>query len=141
MTVVVGQTKDVGFQIGVSKTVPYPVETVWAYLTSAEGIAVWLGEGVRLGTEKGARYETAEGTVGEVRSFHDNERLRLTWRPRDWDHDTTMQVTVTDSDGRTVLRFHQEWLADGDERLRQREHWRAVLLEVLAGLSRGRSPG
>lgn len=138
---VVGQTKDAGFQIGVSKTVPHPVETVWAYLTSPEGIAAWLGEGAELGTEKGDGYITAEGTTGELRSFHANDRVRLTWRPRDWDHDTTVQVAVSDAGGRTVLRFHQEWLADGDERLRQREHWREVLDRVVAGLSRGRSPG
>ncbi|WP_110343146.1 SRPBCC family protein [Prauserella flavalba] len=138
---VVGQTKDVGFQIGVSRTVPHPLESVWAYLTSPEGITAWLGEGAVLGTRKGDTYTTAEGTTGELRSFHVNDRVRLTWRPRGWDHDTTVQVTVSDAGGRTVLRFHQEWLADGDERLRQRGHWRGVLDTVAAGLNRGRSPG
>lgn len=131
----VGKTKDVGFQIGVSKTVPYPVERVWRHLTSPEGISAWLGDGAVLDAEKGSRYETADGTVGEVRSFREHDRIRLTWRPRDWDHDTTVQVTVSPSGSRTVLRFHQEWLADGEERARQREHWRTVLDAVLAGLA------
>jgi uncharacterized protein YndB with AHSA1/START domain len=76
---------------------------------------------------KGARYETTDGTSGEVRSFHELNRVRLTWRPRRWDHDTTVQVAITPRGKGTRLRFHQEWLADADERARQRDHCRACL--------------
>lgn len=127
----VGQTKDVGWHIGVSKTLPHSVEHVWALLTSRDGVRLWLGD-VELGTEKGARYETGDGTVGEIRGFHEHNRVRLTWRPADWDHDTTVQVAVVGHGEKTMLRFHQEWLADADERARQREHWRAVLASVEA---------
>jgi uncharacterized protein YndB with AHSA1/START domain len=130
----VGQTKDAGFQIGVSRTVPFPVEHVWKFLVSPEGLGLWLGADARLGTEKGAAYATANGTAGEVRSFHENNRVRLTWRPRDWDHDTTVQVAVTASGDSTVLRFHQEWLADAGERGRQRDHWQAVMTAVVEAL-------
>jgi uncharacterized protein YndB with AHSA1/START domain len=129
----VGQTKDVGWHIGVSKTLPHPVEHVWALLTSRAGLRLWLGD-VELGTAKGDRYETGDGTVGEIRSFHEHNRVRLTWRPADWDHDTTVQVAVVGQGDRTMLRFHQEWLADADERARQREHWRTVLASVEAAL-------
>jgi len=130
----VGRTRDAGWQIGVSKTLPHPVATVWSLLTSPRGIALWLGSGARLGGP-GERYETAAGTTGEIRSLHDRDRVRLTWRPEGWDHDTTVQVTVTDAgDGRTVLRFHQEWLAGADERERQREHWQAVMARVVEAL-------
>ena len=129
----VGQTKDVGWHIGVSKTVPHPVEHVWALLTSRDGLRLWLGD-VELSTAKGDRYETPNGTVGEIRSFHEHNRVRLTWRPADWDHDTTVQVAVVGQGDKTMLRFHQEWLADADERARQREHWRAVMASVEAAL-------
>jgi uncharacterized protein YndB with AHSA1/START domain len=129
----VGQTKDVGWHIGVSKTVPHPVEHVWALLTSRDGLRLWLGD-VELSTAKGDRYETQDGTVGEIRSFHEHNRVRLTWRPADWDHDTTVQVAVVGQGDKTMLRFHQEWLADADERARQREHWRAVMTSIEAAL-------
>jgi uncharacterized protein YndB with AHSA1/START domain len=131
----VGQTKDVGFVIGVSKTLPFPVERVWGLLTSPDGVRLWLGEGARLGTAKGDRYETADGTIGELRSFHEHDRVRLTWRPVSWDHDTTVQVAVRAEGDRTMLRFHQEWLAGPQERERQRDHWRAVMDKVVAALS------
>jgi hypothetical protein len=61
--------------------------------------------------------------------------IRLTMRPDGWDHDTTVQVTVSRSGpDRTVLRFHQEWLADAEERERQRDHWRAVLAAMRSAL-------
>jgi uncharacterized protein YndB with AHSA1/START domain len=121
----VGETKDVGFQIGVSKTLPDPPERVWTFLTSDAGTAIWLGEGANLVPHRGARYKTSDGTTGEARSFHELNRVRLTWRPRRWDHDTTVQVAITPRGKGTQLRLHQEWLADADERAWQRDHWRS----------------
>lgn len=86
---VVGQTQDVGFQIGVSRTLDHPPEAVWNFLTGSDGLAVWLGEGAELGAEKGETYRALDGTEGEIRSFRPVDRLRLTWRPPGWDHDTT----------------------------------------------------
>lgn len=130
---VTGQTKDVGFNVGVSKTIAVPLTDVWDFIVSGEGLKIWLGEGVRLAVKE--RYETTEGTVGEVRSLHEHDRVRLTWRPEDWDHDTTVQVAMVASGEKTMLRFHQEWLADADERSRQRDHWQAVLAAVVDALT------
>ncbi|MEV0049207.1 SRPBCC domain-containing protein [Saccharopolyspora shandongensis] len=129
----IGQTKDAGFQIGVSKTVPHPPDEVWGFLTSPAGIALWLGAGATL--EKGATYRTADGTTGEIRSHRELDRVRLTWRPADWDHDTTVQVAIVGKGDRTQLRFHQEWLADANERARQRDHWRRTMTAVTTALT------
>ncbi len=81
---------------------------------------------------KGERYETADGTVGESRGYRELDRIRLTWRPKGWDHDSTVQVRVSPSGNGTVVRFHQEWLAGPEERAAQREHWKGVV-DRLAG--------
>jgi uncharacterized protein YndB with AHSA1/START domain len=131
----IGETRDVGFEIGVSRTVRFPRRVVWDFLAGPRGSAVWLGPGAVLGTQRGSRYRTADGTTGGVRSFRELDRIRLTWRPAGWDHDTTVQVTVSGpATGATVLRFHQERLADGAERERQRAHWKAVMDRVVAAL-------
>lgn len=136
----VGRTKDAGWQIGVSTTVNHPIERVWAFLTSTQGTAVWLGHGVDVLDEKGQPYETAEGTVGETRSVRPHDRIRLTWQPEGWDHDSTVQVAVTPSGpGRTMLRFHQERLTSAHEREQQRTHWRAVLASVVDAIDAGES--
>lgn len=130
-----GKTKDAGWQIGVSKTVDHPVERVWEFLTSDEGRAVWLGHGVEALDEPGLPYETAEGAVGEARSYRPLDRIRLTWRPPDADHESTVQVAVRSAGpDRTMLRFHQERMANAEERERQRGHWRAVLASVIEAL-------
>ncbi|MCE7006468.1 SRPBCC domain-containing protein [Kibdelosporangium philippinense] len=125
----IGQTKDVGFQIGVSKTLPYAPEAVWAAIMSDEGVALWLGRGANL--VKGQSYETEDGTVGKVRSRNEVDRVRVTWRPKDWDHETTVQIAISANAGKTRLTFHQERMADPAERERQREHWRRVMADVV----------
>ena len=130
----VGLTQDAGWEIGVSRTVDVPLQQVWEYLTSADGIGRWLGGGLDLPADKGTRYRTPDGTSGEIRSYHPGGRLRLTWQPADWDHSSTVQVTVSDRTGRTSVRFHQEKLADADERARQRQHWTAVMDAVVSDL-------
>ncbi|GAB3722986.1 SRPBCC domain-containing protein [Amycolatopsis oliviviridis] len=130
----IGKTKDAGWEIGVSKTVAYPLERVWDYL-SGPGLATWLGD-VRLEPQKGAPYETAEGTVGEVRGCREREKIRLTWRPKDWDHESTVQVGLrTAGPGKTTVVFHQERLTGPEERAAQREHWQTVMKLVVDGLA------
>jgi uncharacterized protein YndB with AHSA1/START domain len=60
----VGRTRDAGWEIGVSKTIERPVGEVWDFITSPEGVAIWLGEGVTALSERGAGYETAAGVRG-----------------------------------------------------------------------------
>lgn len=131
----VGLTRDAGWQIGVSKTVEHPVEDVWSFITSPEGIAIWLGEGVSVLSEPGEGYETTDGVRGETRSFRELDRLRLTWQPAGWHHETTLQLTVTSAGaGRARLGVHQERLANAEEREQQRAHWRGVIKALVDAL-------
>lgn len=132
----VGHTRDAGWQIGVSKTVDHPVEDVWSFITSPAGIAIWLGDGVTVLSELGEGYETTDGVRGETRSFRELDRLRLTWQPPGWRHDTTLQLTVSAAGaGRARLGVHQERLANAEERERQRTHWRGVINALVTALN------
>jgi uncharacterized protein YndB with AHSA1/START domain len=131
----VGRTKDAGWQIGVSKTLDHSVDDLWTFLTSPGGTALWLGEGVTVSPEPGEGYETAAGVRGETRSFTRHRRIRLTWQPPGWSHDTTLQVSVTPAgDGRARLGVHQERLADAAERELQRAHWQGVVNAIADAL-------
>lgn len=132
----VGRTRDAGWQIGVSKTINRPVSQVWDFITSPEGIAIWLGDGVTVLSDRGAGYETATGVRGETRSFRELDRVRLTWQPPDWTHDTTLQLTVSSAgEGRARLVVHQERLADATEREQQRRHWQGVVNALVDALT------
>ncbi|MGX1883591.1 SRPBCC family protein [Streptomyces sp. NPDC055287] len=129
-----GLTQDSGWEIGVSRTLPHPPAAVWEFIASPEGFALWLGEGAEPAAEKGASYRTADGATGEVRSYRPGDRIRLTHGS------TTVQVTVSAAPGgadRAVLTFHQEHLADAEEREAGRAHWRAVMDAVAAALGDG----
>ncbi|MEW2035055.1 SRPBCC domain-containing protein [Streptomyces roseifaciens] len=130
-----GLTKDAGWQIGVSRTLPHPPTAVWDFISSPEGIALWLGPGADLTPERGAPYRTAAGVTGEVRGYRPGDRIRVTHGT------TTVQVALTPAtpaaDGpRTILRFHQERLASAEERDQQRAHWQGVMDRVAAALDR-----
>ena len=96
----VGKTKDAGWQIGVSRTVPLTRDGVW---TRIEDISTWLGE-----------------EPDDVRSFKPLDRIRIGW------HGTIVQVALADTSTGTRVTFHQDHLADAAERERQRDHWKGV---------------
>jgi uncharacterized protein YndB with AHSA1/START domain len=131
----VGLTRDAGWQVGVSRTVAFDHDAVWPTLTSPAGLAAWLGEGAEPDHEVGAPYTNSEGTTGEMRSWREGDRLRATRRAPGDDHETTVQVTVSEAATGTRLVFHQERMASQSERLAMRTHWRAVAdrLEELIG--------
>ncbi len=122
-----GQSSGVGFQIGVQRTLPIGAEALWELLWSPAGLALWIGEIDALSLEKGARYETRDGTTGEVRSVRAGQRVRLTWQPKGLAAPTTLQLTLSPKGpSRTALRFHQEKLADSEHRERMRARWKAA---------------
>ena len=124
---IVGQTSTADFQIGVQKTLPVPVEASWGLVADGAGRDTWLGKVERLEFRKGEKYQTAEGAWGEVRSAVPGKRVRLTWCSPVLEQQSTLQVTLVESGEKTSVRFHQEGLANQEERERMRSHWRAAL--------------
>lgn len=130
-----GQTVDAGFQLGVQRTLPVEAGRLWQFLTSAQGLAVWLGEGIEaLRMEKGATYQSDEGTRGEIRSVYPGEKLRLTWQPAGWENESTLQLYLEDKGEKTALRFHHEKLTGPRQRAEMKEHWQEVLGRIKAAL-------
>jgi len=120
-------------ELGLRRTVDAPIDEVWEYFV-VDGVSTWLGN-TTLGLHKGDRYLTADGVAGAVLSRTDQLRLRLTWQPDDWEHDSTLQVTLMPADSGTTIGFHHEGLASAAEKDRMLAHWTAVLDEIVDDLS------
>lgn len=124
-----GLTKDAGWEVGVSRTLPQSPAAVWEFISGPRGLELWLGAGARLTPEPGAPYETDTGVTGEVRGYRPGDRIRVTYG------DTAVQVAVSAAGGgRSVLVFHQERMASPEERERQRAYWQRVMDQVAGAL-------
>lgn len=126
---VLGETKESGFEVGISKTINVNHQDAWDFLTSSEGLACWLGEMHSLELEKGISYITVENTQGEIRSIDPPTKIRLTYKPAEWKEHSTLQIYLVPNKGKTTFKFHQENLVNAGMRDKMREHWNDVLDE------------
>ncbi|RCX13305.1 activator of Hsp90 ATPase-like protein [Fontibacillus phaseoli] len=130
----IGQTKSVGFQIGVRRTFPVSREAAWTFLLSPEGLKLWLGDLPSLELEPGHQYITGEGNFGEMRVIKPLEQLRMTWQRKGWAQTSTLQIRLIPNpshEGKTTISFHQEKLADALAREEMKRHWEAVTAEIM----------
>jgi uncharacterized protein YndB with AHSA1/START domain len=128
-----GKAKDAGWEVGVRETVDVPLPVVWQYLVSS-GIPVWLGVGEFRGV-KGFRYTMADGVRGEVQSYTEGSKIRVTWRPDDWPHDTVLILSVKEVEAGTTIAIHHQELADRDERRMMLGHWKNVVGDLARALA------
>jgi uncharacterized protein YndB with AHSA1/START domain len=105
---IVGQTKTVGFQVGVRRTFPISQEKAWDLVTSEAGLNFWLGESNGIILQPGQKYSTKTGS-GEIRIVKPLEQLRLTWQKEEWQKASTVQVRfISKESNKTTISFHQE---------------------------------
>ncbi|MCU1423958.1 MAG: activator of Hsp90 ATPase 1 family protein [Microbacteriaceae bacterium] len=112
------------------ETVAAPLPVVWQFLLSA-GIPIWLGRG-EFRAQKGFQYAMADGVRGEVRSYTEGSKVRLSWRPEDWPHDTVLMISVKEVETGTTIAIHHEELADRAERRMMLGHWKNVIEDLAA---------
>lgn len=103
------------------------LQAAWDLMLSPAGVAIWLGEGVPLPLETGGRYETADGTAGEIRSVRPRDRVRLTWRPPDREQEATLQFALRETPTGCAIGFHAEHLVSAEDREAVRARLRGVL--------------
>lgn len=131
---VVGQTSDVGFQIGAQRSVAATPGHVWEVLVTRPDL--WLGAGASVVFEPGREYEvppgeSSPGARGEIRVVKPADRIRMTWQPADWPAPATLQIVVTPAaPGKTRLNAHLEKLPRADVREAMRERMRRAMDRV-----------
>jgi len=129
----VGETADVGYQIGVRRTVSATIEEAWQLLTSMQGTELWIGPlASQLDIQAGAAFHADNGVEGKLRVVKPPVQLRLEWRRPEWPQASTLQIRVLPaaSPDRAVISFHQEKLAHGLQREEMKRHWQSVIEEL-----------
>jgi uncharacterized protein YndB with AHSA1/START domain len=128
------KTKDAGWEVEVRTTVDASLDMVWTFLLG-DGLPLWLGN-TTLTLEKDAPYATDDDISGRVLTYTEGSRLRLTWQPIEWNHDSMLQLTVKAAPTGTTIEFHQERLSGRDERKIMLGHWKDVFAELETELAR-----
>jgi len=144
---VLGQTQDGLFQIGVSKTIMAPVDTVWNLLQSARGISL-ITEDPDTDSPPGQPVSDSLKTLNALdgtgltgirvatTTFEAGSHVRMRWQHPEWPAHSILQIRLTPkSETKTTLSFHQEKLPSRDARDRMQLHWRRVgqvISEMLA---------
>jgi len=125
----IGKTKDVGFQFGIRKTFPVSTEKVWDFLFSENGLKIWLGR-LKSELEIKKEYETENGTKGLVRVFKANSHIRLSWKPKNWENMSTIQIRVIENQEKTTIAIHQEKLLNSEQRAEMKEYWNEIMKNI-----------
>ncbi|MGE7693059.1 SRPBCC family protein [Lysinibacillus sp. NPDC094177] len=133
---IIGQTKTVGFQVGVRRTFSISLEEAWNLLISQDGLSLWLGESMNIILEPGQKYITKLGS-GEIRVVKPLQQLRLTWQKVGWEKASTVQVRIISIESnKTTISFHQEKLSDQNVREEMKVYWENVLEEIKERMPR-----
>ena len=132
---IVGQTKDVGFQIGVRKTFNISNKTAWDFLFSEKGLSTWLGKISIENFELDKPYKTKEGIEGKVNTFKPYSHIRLTWKPKHWTNISAVQIRVIKAKDKTTISFHQDKLLDEKQRVEMKIHWDKVIGKIKTELT------
>lgn len=127
-----GSKKDAGWEVGVRETIDVPLPVVWQFLVS-QGIPLWLGDGEFRGI-KGFTYSMADGVRGEVLAYTEGSKIRVSWRPDDWPHDTVLVLSVKEVEGGTTIAIHHQELSGRDERRMMLGHWKNVVGSIAKAL-------
>lgn len=124
-----GLTRDTGWQIGVRRTLPVPVNKLWDFMVSSRGVNIWLGEGPDFPFIAGEKYSLADGTTGMIRVLQPESHWRITRDPPDpgYQRPSLIQIRTISSGDKSVLVFHEEHLPSGEERERRKTYYLKVL--------------
>ncbi len=124
----VGMTKDAGVQIGVRKTLAVTKEQAWHFLASTQGLRLWIGDVSSMKWLKGHEFDSEDGISGKLTVVKPYEKLRLTWKRKDWEQYSRLQIVLlATSTGKTTIAVHQEMLEDIYMREMMRRHWEEML--------------
>jgi activator of HSP90 ATPase len=130
------KTKDLGFQVSVRKTFSVSTETMWDFILSEHGIAVWLGKIKIDDFEIQKPFTTAEGIDGKLTVFVPNCHLRLKWKLKTWSKYSTVELRVTNTKGRASVVFHQTGFFEIEKREELRIYWKNVVSKMMDELTK-----
>jgi uncharacterized protein YndB with AHSA1/START domain len=126
-----GQNKNGEYATVATKTLNVDSKKVWKFLTSPEGLALWLKPLSPLKIQLKAQYETEGGAFGEIRTMKAGQRIRMSWQDSDGEKQTIVQFMVhhRKKDNCMVIIQHEK-LQNGRVKNRMLAQWKQALNDI-----------
>ena len=131
-----GQNAKGQYSLVVTKSVRIDSKKVWNFLTSPEGLSLWLRPLSEFEVKPGQSFEAEGGYFGEIRTVKKYSRVRLTFQDTEWSDSTTVQLTlVARLKNSTMVAIQHEKLKTARLKSEFRERWRKGIDEALQTLN------
>jgi uncharacterized protein YndB with AHSA1/START domain len=128
-----GQNEKGLYQVTVTKMMNIAPKKMWDFLSSPEGLNVWLKPLSEFHMEKGESFEVSGGIFGEVRTIKPPEKVRLKWEDPDWARKSVVQIYVlprpTEKNRCMLVIMHEE-LMNPRIKEKQRTYWKGIVTEI-----------
>jgi len=67
---------------------------------------------------------------GLVTTLQEGSHLRMKWKKLGWEHFSMLQIRVIPAGNKATLSFHQDHLADENQRAEMKAHWISIIEKV-----------
>jgi activator of HSP90 ATPase len=124
--------KDLGYQVSASKTFAVDTQTMWEYVLSEKGIHTWLGTIDLNNFELQHQLVTLEGIQVKLTVFKMDCHLRFRWQPKHFTRTSTVELRVTNSNGRAKVIFHHTCFYKIEQVEELRAYWKNVITNMQA---------
>lgn len=125
---VLGRNSKGEFSTVSSKTLNLKAPKAWRYLLSPAGISIWLRPVSRFQLKARHQFEAEGGIFGEVRTFQEGKRIRITWQDATWSKPSVVNINLIPRAGeKCMLALQHEKLPSAAARLKWRHYWKEAL--------------
>ncbi len=124
------KTKNLGFQVSVSKIFTVNPETMWEFILSEEGLAVWLGKISIEEFEIQKPFICPDGTEGKLTVFKPDCHIRLQFKPKHWQKYAIIELRITRIKGRAAMVIHQTNFFEEAKIEEMRSYWKGIILKI-----------
>jgi activator of HSP90 ATPase len=130
----IANNKNLGFQVSASKTFAVDTNTMWEFILSEQGICIWLGTINIDDFEVQKQLYTKEGIAVKLTVFKMDCHLRFKWKPPHFAKDSTVELRITNSNGRAKVIFHNTGFYKIEQQETLRIYWKNVIAKMHQAL-------
>lgn len=135
-----GQNQKGLYAIASMKTVYVSDAKAWAFMTSEDGVHLWLAPMSPLLLKAGETFENAgfegEGAFGEIRVVKPRAYIRFRWQDPEWEKPSTCVMMVNARDkSKCAIGFSHENLSNTRVKENARVYWKAAIERIAQALA------